>query len=93
VKYLNCRLQRAMGVCKRKDKVARAVIANDRDGATSGRWDGRQLSGQIDPKPTFIALNLAVTHLNRKRNCVEPQPNCGTGRSNDRDGLPNPSER
>jgi len=49
VKYLNCRLQRAMGVCKRRDKVARSVIANDRDGATSGGWDGRQLTGQIDP--------------------------------------------
>jgi len=27
----------------------RSVIANDRDDTTSGRWDGRQLTGQIDP--------------------------------------------
>ena len=61
VKCLNCRLQRAMGVCKRRDKVARSVIANDRDGATSGRWDGRQLTGQIDPaRPLGFALGTAL---------------------------------
>jgi hypothetical protein len=53
VKYLNCRLQRAMGVCKRRDKVARSVIANDRDAAMSGRWDGPELTGQIDPLRTL----------------------------------------
>jgi hypothetical protein len=37
------------GVRKWRDKVPRSVIANDRDGTTSGRWDGRQLTGQIDP--------------------------------------------
>ena len=60
VKYSNCRLQRAMGVCERSDKVARSVIANGRDGAASGRWDGRQLTGQIDPK-----LTLSPRHRNR----------------------------
>jgi hypothetical protein len=38
-----------MGVRKRRDEVARSVIAHDRDGTTPGRWDGRQLTGQIDP--------------------------------------------
>jgi hypothetical protein len=42
-----------MGVCKRRDKVARSVIANDRDAAMSGRWDGPELTGQIDPSRTF----------------------------------------
>jgi hypothetical protein len=41
------------GVCKRRDKIARYVIANDRDAAMSGRWDGPELTGQIDPKPSF----------------------------------------
>jgi hypothetical protein len=44
---------RAMGVCKRRDKIARYVIANDRDAAMSGRWGGPELTGQIDPKPTL----------------------------------------
>ena len=37
------------GGCKRRDKVARYVITNDRDATMSGRWDGPELTGQIDP--------------------------------------------
>jgi len=35
------------------------VIANGRDAATSGRWDGRQLTGQIDPKRSLAAVKLS----------------------------------
>jgi len=72
VKYLNCRLQRAMGVRKRRDKVARSVIANDRDGATSGGWDGRQLTGQIDPTRALRVRaweRLFMPHSGRSQGC------------------------
>jgi hypothetical protein len=42
------------GVCKRRDKIARYVIANDRDAAMSGRWGGPELTSQIDPELTFL---------------------------------------
>src|SRR5580692_9652325 len=35
--------------------LARYMIASDRDAAMSGRWDGPELTGQIDPKPTLVA--------------------------------------
>src|SRR5208282_2348236 len=44
-----------MRVRKRRDKVARSIIANDRDGATSGRWDGRQLTGSNRPLTDLTA--------------------------------------
>ena len=37
------------GVRKRRDRVARSVIANDRDGATSGYWGWPPASGSNRP--------------------------------------------
>jgi len=55
----------SVGVCKRRDKVARSVIANDRNSATSGRWNGRQPTGQIDPTATLAARFRGVRYLIR----------------------------
>jgi hypothetical protein len=47
--------------CPEHGKVARSVIANDRDAATC--WDGRQLTGQIDPNRTFKHIRGVVREV------------------------------
>src|SRR5208282_748746 len=50
---------------------ARSVIENDRDGATSGRWDGRELTGQIDSLRTLADTDSALTPIGERPERVE----------------------
>ena len=47
------------------------MIENDRDGATSGRWDGRELTGQIDSLRTLADTDSALTPIGERPERVE----------------------